>query len=162
MKLYQLSEQYNQALTELVSADLPQEAIDDTLEGLKGELEAKANNVAAFIGNMQAEIDAVKAASKKLADRARAEQAKIDGLREYLKRNMEMSEITEIRSPEFILKIKNNPPSVIIDDLDSLPEDCIKIIPETKQADKTAIKKALKEGEVKGAHLSQSTRLEIK
>ena len=163
MQLYKITEQYHHALSELAGSELDAQTINDTIEGLKGDIEVKAKNVAAFISNRKAEITAVKEASKKLADRAKTEQANLDRLMDYLKYNMEQSEITEIRSPELLLKIKNNPPSVVIDDESKINSGYYKIIPETRQLDKVALKAALKTGElVLGAHLEAKTRLEIK
>jgi len=162
MKLYELTNEYNSALTTLTDSDFDLQTINDTLEGLKGELEIKAKNVAAFIENRKAEIDAVKAASKKLADRAKSEQKHLDGLIGYLKYNMEQSEITEIRSPELVLKIKNNPPSVVIDN-EEVVDNKFKSSKWVVSIDKTAIKKELQAGnDVEGAHIEQKTRLEIK
>lgn len=162
MKLYEISNQYHNALVELSESDLDAQTISDTLEGLRGDLEIKAKNVAAFISNRKAEIDAVKEASRKLADRAKAEQGSLDRLTEYLKFNMEQNEITEIRSPELLLKIKTNPPSVVIDDESLISGQFIKEKTVTS-IDKTAIKKELQSGNpVLGAHIEQKTRLEIK
>lgn len=163
MKLYEISEQYNQALTELEDLSLPAEVVSDTLEALKGDLEEKAKNVAAFIANRRAEVDAVKEASKKLAERAKNEQVKIDRLVAYLKYNMEINEISEIRSPELLLKIKSNPGSVVIEDAELVPMAYKREIPAKYEPDKALIKKAYKDGNtVPGASFVKGTRLEIK
>jgi hypothetical protein len=162
MQLYKITEQYHQALSVLTDSDLDAQTISDTLEGLKGDIEVKAKNVAAFISNRKAEINAVKEASKKLADRAKFEQSSLDRLTEYLKYNMELAGITEIRSPELLLKIKTNPPSVIIDDESVIPK-CFFTEKTVISINKTAIKEDLKCGNtVQGAHIEQKTRLEIK
>lgn len=162
MKLYEITEQYHHALVALTDSDLDEQTINDTLEGLKGDIEVKAKNVAAFISNRKAEIVAVKEASKKLADRAKAEHASLDRLTEYLKYNMENSGITEIRSPELLLKIKTNPPSLVIDD-ESLIGGQYRTERVVHGIDKTAMKTDIKSGlSVIGAHIEQKTRLEIK
>lgn len=162
MQLYKITEQYHSALSELAGSDLDAQTINDTLEGLKGDIEVKAKNVAAFVSNRKAEIEAVKEASKKLADRAKNEQSALDRLTEYLKYNMENAGITEIRSPELLLKIKTNPPSVVIDNELLIGGQFIKEKVVTS-IDKGAIKKELNAGnQVLGAHIEQKTRLEIK
>lgn len=162
--LYKITEQYHNALVELADSGLDAQTINDTLEGLKGDIEVKAKNVAAFISNRKAEIVAVKEAGQKLADRAKSEQASLDRLAEYLKVNMENSGITEIRSPELLLKIRTNPPSLIIDDEAMIAKKFVKTkVVETKSIDKVAMKEEIKAGRlVKGAHIEQKTRLEIK
>jgi hypothetical protein len=54
LSLYQLSGDYLQALDFLTDPELnlPIETVNDTLEGLLGELEDKAVNVAKFIRNI--------------------------------------------------------------------------------------------------------------
>ena len=163
MKLYEITEQYHNALVELSASDLDAKTVEDTLEGLKGDLEIKAKNVAAFVENRKAEINAIKEASKKLADRARSEQKSLDRLVEYLKYNMEQSGITEIRSPELILKIKKNPPSLVIDDESKIDDIFFIEVPATRKLIAADIKRELKAGNViEGAHIEQKTRLEIK
>ena len=69
-----------------------------------------------------------------------------------------------IESPHFALKIKKNPPSVVIDSPDMIPAEFMKAPPPPPPSiDKVAIKEALKSGtEVPGARLNQELRLEIK
>jgi len=162
MKLYQITEQYNSALSELESSNLPQDVINDTLEGLKGDIQVKTQNVAAFILNRQAEIEAVKGASRKLSERARIEQNNLDGLKSYLLLNMEATGTTEVRSPEIVVKIRNNPSKVIIDE--TIPLDKKFMVEKiTSQPDKKIIKEAIKSGEtVNGAHLEKTKSLVIK
>lgn len=163
MKLYEITEQYQHAMVELDNSDFDADTIADTLEGLKGDLEAKSRAVAGFIANREAEIAATKEAAKKLSDRAKAEQGKMDKLREYLLYNMQRNEISEIRSPDLLLNLKKNPPSCIIDDESLIPEKYKKeVVTTTIKIDKNAIKSDLKEGKVDGAHLEAKERLEIK
>ena len=70
MRLYQLTEQYRSLEALEVSDDLPAEVIRDTLEGLTGELQEKATNVALFIRNVEATAEAVEDAAKKMQERA--------------------------------------------------------------------------------------------
>lgn len=160
--LYQIAEQYRAALTDLENLDLPAEAIADTLEGMKGELEVKAVNVAAFIGNIEAMAAARLEAAKAMQQRAKAEKARADSLRDYLRHNMEASGISSIDCPEYSLKIKQCPPAVVIDSEATLPDEFM-LPPKSPEPDKTKLKAALKEGrQIDGVTLKQSTRLEIK
>lgn len=163
LKLYEVTETYLRALNSLEDSDLPEQVIQDTLEGLAGALEVKAKNVAAFCYNLEAEVDAIQAAIDKMIARRQATKKRIDWLRHYLKTNMDRCGITEIKSPEFVLKIVKNPPMVVIDNQESIPAQFMRIIPETREPDKNALKEALKTGEViPGAHLETQTRLSIK
>jgi len=160
MKLYEVATQYRSALAALEDTDIPAEAIADTLEALQGDLEVKAMSVAAYFENLTAEVAAMKSAEKRIADRRKALESKIDRGREYLKSNMEACGITEIKGPELLLRIRKNPPSVFIDNESELPEACFRI---KREPDKTKIKAMLDSGEIiNGARLEQSTRLEVK
>jgi len=69
---------------------------------------------------------------------------------------------TQIRNAELIICIKANPPKVIIDNENSIPDIYKKVI-ETVNISKSAIATAIKNGlEVNGAHLESSQRLDIK
>ncbi len=163
MKLYELTTQYDEALRTLSDMDIPQEAIDDTLEALSGEIEEKATNVAKYMENLLADASAIKEAEKKMAARRKIIENRAATLKEYLKSNMERSGITEINCPYFSIKVKSNPPSVVIDDLSLIPFEFKNEIPATWVADKAAIKAEIKRcGSCSGAHTEQGTRVEIK
>jgi len=163
MKLYELTAQYDEALKTLSDMNLPQEVVEDTLEALSGEIEEKATNVAKYMENLLADASAIKDAEKKMAARRKVIENRAAHLKEYLKVNMERSGITEVSCPYFQIKIKNNPPSVIIDDLSLVPVKFKKLIPESWAADKSAIKAEIKKnGLCAGAHTEQGTRVDIK
>ncbi len=165
--LYQLVEQYRSLEALDASEDLPLEVIQDTLEGLTGELTVKATNVAKFILNNDAMADAIEQASAAMQARAMRLRRRSDAIREYLKINMQGAGITKIEATEFVLTLKKNPLSVIVTDEASIP-DAFKVTqvpppPPVPRPDKAAIKKAIQGGvSVPGAHLEQHERLDIK
>jgi hypothetical protein len=145
MNLYELSTQYFHALDFLTdpetSADLPEEVWRDTLEGLEGEFNDKAIAVAKFIGNMSAEIDAMKEAERRMRARRETAERQHERLRAYLKDAMEKTGIDKISCPYFVLSLAKCPPSVEIVDISQIPNLFIR----TKtiyEPDKDAIKKA--------------------
>jgi len=161
LKLYELADDYREALEALT--DVEDEAVQDTLEGLKGALEVKSINVAKYIGNLNATADAIDNAIKQMTARKNAYQNKAKRIKNWLKLNMEACKITEIIAPEFALKIVNNPPAVILSEEEDLIPDKFKKKVVTISIDKIAIKNAINSGEeVQGARLESSTRLQIK
>ena len=56
MKLYEISDEYNQFLQAVEDEEVPIEAVADTLEGIKGEFNEKADNIACMIKNQEAEM----------------------------------------------------------------------------------------------------------
>ena len=60
--LYELAHDYRTAADKLADLDLPLEVIEDTLEGLSGDLEMKATNTAMLIRNIEANAAAIRPA----------------------------------------------------------------------------------------------------
>lgn len=166
MKLYELTAQYRSLEALEVSEDLPPEVIRDTLEGLTGELQDKATNVALFIRNLESTADAIDEAAETMRKRGARLRERAQSLQQYLLLNMQMCGITKIESPFFTLAVKNNPPSVIISDEEAIPAEYM-VTPEpppppAKRPDKKAIAAAIKDGkEVPGAYTERFQRLEI-
>ena len=164
LSLYTIADQYIQAFMELADSDMPEDCIADTLEALEGEIEDKCINIAAFIRNLEASAEAIKNAESEMVKRRKAIESRADRIREYLKSNMERVGISKIESPWFNLAIRKNPPSVVIDVQESIPDDYWKQ-PETPPPciDKKLIASAIKDGfDVPGAHLQYGTRIDIK
>jgi hypothetical protein len=162
--LYELAADYRRALETLADLDLPEEVVQDTLEALKGEVEVKATNVAAFVRNLEALAEQIRAAEAQMAARRKAIEARADRVRQYLLTNMQACGITKIESPWFAISIRKNPPAVeIVDEALIPPELMMTPPPPPPKPNKEAIKALLKAGqEVPGARLSQWVRVEIK
>lgn len=162
--LYKLADEYVTAAQSLADLDLPDEVIADTLEGMAGAVEVKATNVAMFVRNLEASAEAIKAAEYEMATRRKAIEARAKRIRQYLQDQMTRTGISKIECPYFKLAIRDNPPAVVIDAEDQIPQEFMRQ-PETPppSPDKKAIADALKAGkEVTGAHLERGQRLEIK
>ena len=64
--LYALTGQY---LALADATDLPEDALADTLEGLEGDIQVKAENLLAVVSNMGADVGAIDAEIKRLQAR---------------------------------------------------------------------------------------------
>lgn len=163
MKLYQLADEYQQALEVLDDPELPEEVVRDTLEALQGGLVQKGQAVAAFALNLAAEIEALKAHEKRVAAKRKSLEGREEWLRTYLKSNMERCGISEIKAIDgtFTAKLGKGRPSVVIDDEKLIPDDS-EFVRWTRSVDKTAIAAAIKAGqEVPGAHVETRPSLRI-
>ena len=162
--LYTLVEQHRE-LGRLADADdIDEAALRDTLEGLEGSIQIKAQSVAATIANMDAWADTVADAAEKLATRANRYRSRAAWLKSYLLSNMQQAGITKIETAELVASVRKNPASVAVLD-ESLVPDAYKVQPELppKRVDKKAILADLKAGvDVPGCALQQGERLEIK
>jgi len=162
--LYQLAAEYRDAAERMADLDLPAEVIADTLEGLAGDIEAKATNTAQMVRNLEALCDQIKAAEKAMAERRKALEARADWLRSYLLANLIAAGISKVESPWFSLTVRQNPPSVALDDVSLIPTDYWRALPPPPPViDRVAIKAAIEAGQdVPGARVVRGQRLEIK
>jgi hypothetical protein len=167
VKLYELVGQYRQLEQLESSDDLPAEVIRDTLDGLEGQLQEKATNVALFCRNLESVADAIDEAAATMQARGTRLRARAQSLQQYLLLNLQAAGISKVESPFFTLTVKKNPPTVVIDSENLIPAKFMRTPeppPPPKPApDKKAIGDAIKAGEeVPGAHAEQRERLEIK
>ena len=162
--LYDISQEYQEAFTFLSDPAnmFDEELIENSLAAIKDDFDTKATNIVNFANNLVSSNDAIDAEIKRLQALKKQRVNKSNGLKEYLKRSMEATGITEISCPLFTIKIRNNPPAVVVDNEDSITGDYIKE-KVTYSIDKIAIKNDIKAGkEVAGCHLESSTKLSIK
>lgn len=164
LTLYQISDSYLADVRKLEELDLDEQTFLDTLEGLSGELEVKATNVAMFVKNLEASADAIKQAEKQMADRRKAIEAKAERIRNYLLENMVKTGISKIECPHFVLSVRKNPPSVDAFSIDQIPDDYFDIPePPPPTLNKKRLAEDLKAGVViDGARLTQGNSLQIK
>jgi hypothetical protein len=169
LRLYEIADNYLRAFEDLAEfEELPAQVITDTLEGLQGSFEAKAVSVGAYIKTLEAEASAIEEARKSMEQRQRSLERHAERLREYLKAQMERTGLRQIKVPPertkapcIILRLQANPPSVVVDDEERIPERYKQEVISVKVL-KTEIARALKAGEdVTGARLKQTTRLVI-
>jgi len=157
--LYELNNDYKLVLE--MADDLDQQTLLDTLDSIKESFEDKAENTAKLIRSWEAEVNIIKEEEKRLAERRKAAENRIQSLKMYLQIQMEIAGVESIKRPLISVSIRNNPPKVrIIDEL-SIPTDYLVFARPT--ISKTEIAKALKNGEeVPGAELIREKGLSIK
>lgn len=164
LTLYTIADQYLADLQALQDMEIDEQTFADTLEGLSGDLELKATNVAMFIRNLEASAEQIKAAEKAMADRRKALEAKADRIRQYLLDNMNRTGITKIECPYFVLGVRKNPPAVEVLNQDMIPDEYFDIPePPAPTLNKNRLKEDLKAGVVvEGAKLTAGQSLSIK
>lgn len=164
--LYSIVAEFREQATQLADMELDDATLADTLESIQWPVEEKARAVAAVIGNMGAANEMLANFIKSKQQQLKAMQAREDHLREYLLSNMLACEITEIKANDgsLTIKVKTNPPSVIVDDEASIPWEYVRQAPPPPPAvDKVAVKEALKAGvEVPGCHLESKKSVTIR
>lgn len=88
----------------------------DTLEGIEGEFDLKAENVAVYIKSLKAESANLKAEEKALKSRRERKDKQIKSLTEYLIRCMDKVDRKKIETAKMVVSIRNNAESLVVDD----------------------------------------------
>ena len=151
----------------LACLDLETGEITDAerLDALQIERDTKLENTALYIKNLLAEVEAIKAEEKALAERRKAKENKAESLKKYLADNLSggkfetakvnisfrKSEGVEISEPEMLLFYLENMGF----------DDCIKY--ELPKIQLAPVKKLIKEGhELPGAAIVEKQNIQIK
>lgn len=145
------------------SGELTQDDIADTLEGVESTFEDKALSLIYVHDNINADVVAIDNEIARLQARKKVMTNHQQNMKEYLRTNMEASEISKISCPLFTITLKKGRDMVEILDTDKLPTDYLNI--KTSIAPmKREILNDLKEGkDIPGAILTKSkTSLLIK
>ena len=119
MKLYEISETRLRFLEAIESGEIPEEAIADTLAGIDGEFDEKADDIACYIKTLLSESQAIKAEIDTLTERAAAKKHKADKLTDYLFQQFKLSGKVKLETARNVLAIRKNPPSVQIENEES-------------------------------------------
>ncbi|WP_242992377.1 siphovirus Gp157 family protein [Faecalicatena contorta] len=134
------------------------EIIDaEKLAQLQMDFDVKVENVALWIKNLLSDAEAIKAEKLKLAERQTVCENKAKNLKEYLSGFLGGQKFS---TPKVNITYRKSE-AVNVFDISGLPEEYLKIADPT--ADKTKIKKALKEGtELVGVELVVNQNIQIK
>ena len=129
----------------------------EQLDKLQIERDAKLENIALWIKNLKAEEEDYKAEKRAFEERQRQAKAKRESLERYLSDILNGEKFKTVKVECSFRKSQR----VEIDDVYSLPEEYIKY--KEPDADKTAIKEAIKQGkEIAGARIVTALNLQIK
>lgn len=142
--LYQLTNNYETVLNMIYDEDVDEQMILDTLEGIEGEIEDKADGYAKIIRELEAKRDARKTEAKRLNDSASVFDNRIKNLKQNLFNTMKQTGKTKFATDLFSFNIVKNggKQSLTIDG--DVPEEYTKTITEN---DTDKIRQALENGE---------------
>jgi hypothetical protein len=162
--LYNIAAEFRQQLAALADLDMPPEAVADTVEAMSGDLEDKLRAVIAYSLELDILATGAADAAKRMQDRAKSLQGRVEWLRAYALQAMQGTGIAEVFTDEFAAKVMKKPASVNITDLALIPAAYMRTPePPAPAPDKKSIADAIKTGAiVPGAELVQGFRLGIK
>lgn len=163
-RLYELTEEYEAVLNMLYDGETEEQIIFDTIEGIEGEIENKADNYAKMIKSMLADAECIKAEEDRLASRRRSLESRAKKLKDTLQANLEFIGKTKFKTTLFSFSVSKNggmQPLEITENLQEIPGKYL--IPQPPVVDKDAVRKLLKEKEVEWAFLKPyGTHLNIR
>lgn len=152
--LYELTEAYDTVLEMLYDPEVDEQTVIDTLDGIEGEIEEKADNYAKLIREMKANADKLAEEERRIAARRKSLESRADRLKRNLQANLEFIGKTKFKTALFTFSISPNgglQPLTITDNLGEIPGKYL--IPQPPVPDKDKIRELLKSKEVEWAHL---------
>ena len=156
--LYDLAseESYNEETGEIIDES---ETLLKLFQEVESTLSEKLDNTMYIIKSLEAEQTALKAEADRLAKRAKARENKAKFLKELMYSALNASGQQKLKTEKFNFSIKRSE-SVSIANEDELGREWVRI---KREPNKTAIKKALKEGvEIEGCSISENFSIGVK
>ena len=135
------------------------EIIDpERLDNLFMERNRKIENIALWIKNLESDILALKAEKEAFAEREAQARKNVEGLKKWIAEALEGQKFNTARCDVSFRKSEK----VEVDDVALIPAELLRV-KTTVEADKSAIKAAIKEGrEINGCRLVESINTQIK
>ena len=153
MKLYEI----DQAIMDCIDMETGEIVNEELLNDLQMERDAKIENVALWIKELKAEAEALKAEKLAFAERQKVTENKMESLKKWLAYALNGEKFKTVRASVTF----RTTDKVEVADIYKLDENYLRY--KDPEADKDAIKKAIKAGqEVAGAILVPSTSVIIK
>ena len=150
MTLYELTDEYKQLLEMMEDPDIDPQIITDTMDGVEGEIEIKAEGYIRVMKELEAEADKINNELKRLGNRWDSCQTNIKRLKESLLNAMQIMDKPKIQTEHFRLSIAKNGGLQPMTITGEVPPEFCKLEPDNKR-----IREALSNGELDFAHLEE-------
>lgn len=125
--LYELTEEYRQLLEMMEDDTVDPEVLQDTLEGVDGEIEAKADNCAKLIRELNGVTSVINEEIERLKARKDVISNNADRVKKYLEKAMIDTGKRKFKTALFGFNIQKNPASVVVDQEDKIPEEYVDV-----------------------------------
>ena len=142
--LYELTNEFQQLLDLIEQGEYDEQLLADTLEGLDGEIEVKADGYAKVIKEIEGSVSTIKAEIDRLGAKKSALDSSVKRLKEILETSMRATNKTKFKTDLFCFNIAKNGGKQSLDIHDEVPVEYCKT--EIKP-DNDLIRKALESGE---------------
>ncbi len=167
MKLYEIANEYVAFMEAVENGDIPEDAIEDTLEGITFAIETKVDNIACLLKNLDAEMVAIRTEEKRLAERRKAKENAYERLKDYLSKTLLNANLNKVETARNKISFRKSEVVEIADESAFLNwasthrDDFLKYSLPT--INKTLVKEALKaDEEIVGATLVTKNNLQLR
>lgn len=147
--LYELTSDYRGLLT----LDLDEQTMADTLESIDDAIEVKAENICKVLSEMEGNMSIIECEIDRLVEKVKRENKRHEALKTYLLTSMEATDKKKIETPLFTVTRMAGRDKVSVVNEGSIPMDYFNEIPASWKLDKKDLLDALKKGDVDGAEL---------
>ena len=159
--LYELTDQFVKVSELLQSGDYDEQVLNDTLESIQLSLEDKVDGYVGVIKNFETENIAIDQEIKRLQERKKVNMNGINRLKENLMYSLEQTGQKKVKSALNTVTIRNNAPSLQIDDEKNIPKEFF--IDQEPKLDKRGLLNYVKDaGEFEGVSIKKSQSLVVK
>ncbi len=142
--------------------ELDEKTINDTKESIELLLEEKSEQLELILKELEAKEEKCKEIADFYAKKAKYANEKKKILKELILGAMQKLDTKKIETATGTFTIRNNTPSLIIDDVSLIPGKFITTV-QTDKIEKNEIKKEIKNGvEIPGVHLETTQSLLVK
>lgn len=145
MTLYELTGDYKTLYDMADDPEIDEQAWFDTIEGIDGAIEDKADGYAKVIKQLIANADEIKKEEERLAAREEAYRNRADSLKKMLQTSMEVTGKLKFKTTLFSFNVQKNAPSLKISESAHIPEEFL--IPQEPKIDKAGMKAAAKDND---------------
>lgn len=119
------------------------QAIQDTMTGIQGEFEDKADKIVMLRRNIEGDIGAIDSEINRLNELKRIKTNSVTAITDYLRRNMDAANLKSIKRPLFTISLVTGKEKVIVDNEDAVPDELTSVVTKITP-DKNAIAAKLK------------------
>lgn len=155
MRLYEITEAY--ASLEAIEDDVD---VSSALANVEGALEDKLESIAKVIKNLDAMADAYEDEERRLRTKKQAAKKRVDGLKKYVKDNLEAIGKDKAEAGIFRWSLQYSPPKLVITDESLIPDEFFVI---ERKPIKSEIKKAIEaEQTIDGAEIVREKHLRLR
>lgn len=151
--LFEIQDEFRQLYEMMTDENADLQCINDTLEGLKGELEVKASGYVSVINQLEMEQAKAEEIAKAFKEKADIRKKNIKRMKDALKWAMIETKQDVINAGDFTIKLQNNGGKLPLQIVGDVPDNFKRIIYED---DTELIRKHLEAGEkLKFAYLEE-------